>query len=230
MSDSKDYKLPATLPANGNDGWADTAAEAANNIIRGIIVRYADWRWTQGAEATEIEEGTQFVVLGAAAAWVKWKDGKPVEYVVRQPGKPLPELDELSDRDKSTWETGPDGQPRDPWANSRFVYLVDPVTLEVLTFVTSSIGGRQAVTNLADQVMRMRSLGHPNALPIVELGAVEMPTKFGRKSKPVFKIIKWYGSEATDAARLPKPLMPSTSAEEIVEPSLRDELDDAIPF
>src|SRR5262249_13774841 len=78
-----------------------------------------------------------------------------------------------------------------------FVYFLDPISMEMLTFSTSSGGGRSAVINLADQIKRMRELGRPHALPVVELAAEKMPTKFGLKSKPLFKIVKWYdgGSE-----------------------------------
>jgi hypothetical protein len=40
----------------------------------------------------------------------------------------------------------------------------------------------------------MRSV-HPTATPVVALEASAMPTRYGRKSKPVFKIVDW---NATD--------------------------------
>jgi hypothetical protein len=88
------------------------------------------------------------------------------------------------------WETGPGGEPKDPWANTRLVYLVDPDTAEAYTFSTSSWGGRAAVIELGDQIARMRTT-YPDAAPIVELRAVEMPTRFGRKSKPALKVVGW---------------------------------------
>src|SRR5262249_15462364 len=85
------------------------------------------------------------------------------------------------------WEEGPSGEPKDPWQNTRNVYLVDPLTAEAYTFSTSSWGGRRSVSDLGDQIARMRTV-HADAVPIVELRAQEMPTRFGRKSKPHFKI------------------------------------------
>jgi hypothetical protein len=126
------------------------------------------------------------------AAWVKWAAGKPSEYRMRRPGKALPEREELGDLDQANWEAGPDGNARDPWQNTRFVYLVDPVTAEAFTFSTSSWGGRSAVIDLADQTTRMRH-AHPAATPVVELHAAPMQTRFGRKSKPHFKVIDWHG-------------------------------------
>src|SRR6516225_5073857 len=181
------------LPANSDDGWSDTAAEIESQVLRGKLLKFADWRWTKGTEGDEVEEGTQLVAIGTAATWVKWAGGKPVQYVTRQPRKMLPHRDGLGDHDEFLWEMGPDNRPRDPWQNTRFVYFLDPISMEMLTFSTSSGGGRSAVINLADQTKRMRELGHSSALPVVELGAEKMQTKFGLKSKPLFKIVKWHG-------------------------------------
>src|SRR5215470_10242573 len=209
------------LPANRDDGWTDTAAEMDSQFIRGTLLKFADWRWTKGKDGIEVEKGTQLVALETAAAWVKWWDNKPVRpYVKREPGKKLPDREELGDLDESLWQLGPDGKPRDPWQNTRFVYLLDPISMEVLTFSTSSGGGRSAVVNLADQIKRMRELGRANALPVVELGAAPMPTKFGLKSKPVFKIVKWF-SGGNENGGGPK---------EIAPPSLQEEMNDDIPF
>lgn|SRR5262249_10115366 len=95
--------------------------------------------------------------------------------------------------------------------STAFVYLVDPHTAEALTFSTSSWGGREAVTALGDAIARMR-LAHPNALPIVALEAAPMVTKYGRKSKPTFRIAGW---KAADIA-VPELLPPSD--EEFYEP------------
>jgi len=209
------------LPANSDDGWTDTAAEMDSQFIRGKLLKFADWRWTKGTEGDEVPEGTQFVALDTTAAWVKWWDNKPVTYVKREPGKKLPDREELGDLDESLWQLGPDGKLRDPLQNTRFVYLLDPISMEMLTFSTSSRGGRSAVVNLADQIKRMRELGRANALPVVELGAEPMPTKFGLKSKPVFKIVKWYDAGSENDGGGPKGIAP---------PSLQEEMNDDIPF
>jgi hypothetical protein len=208
------------LPANSGDGWSDTAAEIESQVLRGKLLKFADWRWTKGTEGDEVQEGTQLVAIGTAAAWVKWAGGKPVQYVTRQPRKMLPDREELGDRDDFAWELGPDNRPRDPWQNTRFVYFLDPISMEMLTFSTSSGGGRSAVINLADQIKRMRELGRPSALPVVELGAEKMPTKFGLKSKPLFKIVKWYGGGSENGG----------GPKEIAPPSVQEEMNDDIPF
>ena len=179
-----------------DDGWADAAAENAERVIKGTLLKYSDWKWTKGKENIEVKEDISFVALATAAGWVKWHDGKPSgEPLTRQPGKKLPERDELGDLDKTEWELGPDGQPKDPWQNTRFVYLVDPISAEAYTFVTASWGGRQAVNDLADQIQRVR-YRNPGASPLVELHAEPWITRFGRKSKSFFKVIGWRGGDS----------------------------------
>jgi hypothetical protein len=100
----------ATIPTD--DGWGDAAAESAERVIKGTLLKFADWKWTKGKEGTEVEDGTTLVALGTTAAWVKWSNGKPVEYRVRQEGRKLPDRDELGDLDEHEWELGPDSQPK----------------------------------------------------------------------------------------------------------------------
>jgi hypothetical protein len=209
------------LPATVDDGWDDTAAELDSQFIRGTLLKFADWRWAKGKEADEVEKGTQFVAMSIVAAWVKWVNGKPAQHIKREPGKKLPEREELGDLDPSLWERGPNDEPRDPWQNTRYVYLLDPISMEQLTFSTSSIGGRGAAVNLSDQITRMRNLGRPDAVPVVELGAEKMPTRWGMKSKPAFKIVKWFGGSNGNDGNGPK---------EIAPPSLKEEMNDDIPF
>ena len=85
--------------------------------------------------------------------------------------------------------------PKTPGRTLRLVYLVDPDTAEAYTYSTSSWGGRAAVIELGDQIARMRTT-YPDAAPIVELRAVEMPNRFGRKSKPALKVVGWKNANA----------------------------------
>jgi len=179
---------------DSDDGWGDAAEEANERIIRGTFLKFADWRWTAGQEGRLIPEGTKMAAMGTAAAWVRWEGGKPVEYIVRKAGERLAEREELSHTDEMGWEAGPDNKPRDPWQNTRFVYMVDPATAEEFTFSTSSMGGIAAVSGLGGPIQRMR-MARPGAVPIVELRSQDMKTKFGKKSKPWLKIVDWVGGK-----------------------------------
>ena len=70
------------------DGWDDTAAEAEARLIRGSLLKFRDWKWSIGKEkeAVEVKEGRRLIAVATAAAWVKWREDKPVEYRLREPG------------------------------------------------------------------------------------------------------------------------------------------------
>jgi hypothetical protein len=227
MTMQKQEERALTIPA-ADDGWNDAAAEAAERDIRGTLLLFVDWRWTAGKEKTVVADGTRLVALATAACWQRWENGRPVETIPRQPGKHLPDREELGYLDENKWETGPDDEPKDPWRNTRRVYLIDPKTAEAFTFSTASWGGRGAVGDLGDQIARMRT-AHPDAVPIVELRSAEMPTKFGRKSKPVFKIVGW--RTADTAAIVPaERQITAEKAEDNVKAAMRDQMDDEIPW
>jgi hypothetical protein len=173
---------------NTDDGWNDAAADYADNVLRGELLKCTDGHWSIGRNSTPLKPGTRLVALGTVAAWVKWARGKPTEYRVRKPGERLPERKDLGDLDETQWETSPDGKPRDCWQESRFVHLVDPATAEMFTFSTSSWGGRSAVNALGAQITRMR-VARPGAAPVVEFHSALGPTKFGPKMKPVLKVV-----------------------------------------
>ncbi|WP_445216783.1 hypothetical protein ACKWRH_32145 [Bradyrhizobium sp. Pa8] len=212
------------------DGWDDTAAEAEARVIRGLLLKFSEARWFIGKESEPVKESRQLVAVATAAAWVRWQGGKPSEYRLREPGVPMPEREQLGDCDRESWESGSDGQPRDPWQSTRLVHLIDPHTAEAFTFSTSSVGGIECVVNLADQIKRMRNT-HPNAVPLVELGAAPMKTKHGRKSKPVLRVVGW--KNAVNVAfdqqdqLLPSPA-PETPAQ--VAAIRGHDMDDDIPF
>jgi len=192
---------------NIDDGWSDAAAETSGRAIQGTLIRFNDWKWRAGKDDKALPDGTRLVAVKTAAAWVRWENQRPVETITREKGKPFPEREDLSMwEDKSAWPTGMSGDKEDPWRNTRYVYLISPDTMEAYTFSTSSAGGRNAVRDLGDNIARVRKMrGNPNLVPLVELSAEVMPTKFGKKSKPVFKIVEWGGGAAPEADQLEAP-------------------------
>jgi hypothetical protein len=103
-----------------DDGWNDAAAEASGRAIQGTLIRFADWKWTPGKEDKALPEGTRLVAVKTAASWVRWENKRPVEYLMREKGKPFPDREDLSHwEDKSKWEVGLSGDIEDPWRNTR---------------------------------------------------------------------------------------------------------------
>jgi hypothetical protein len=223
----------ALVPAD--DGFADAATEENSNLLRGSHLKFVDWHYYKDGSETPLQtEGLHLLAIGTAAAMQRWENGKVVQTIIRQPGKELPDRDDLGFLDRATWEHDGRGEPSDPWANTRFLYLVDPRTAEMITFTTKSYGGRGAVSNLSSQIARMRSLRGANVRPLIELGAAPMPTKFGPKSKPAFIIIRWF--DGGDNGASPPKVTNGGGADalklvaEVKEPALKEEMEDEIPF
>jgi hypothetical protein len=208
-------------PPPADDGFGDMAREAEGLMIRGLLLKFADWRWTIGKENVPLKQGTQLIAIGAARAWVRWEESKPVEHQVPRAGEMMPEREELGDMNKGLWECDQRGDPKDPWQNTRYVYLVDPLTAELYTYATSSGGGRSAAIMLSDQIARMRTV-HQSAVPVIEFGAAEMKTQYGRKSRPVLKVVGW--------RKMDQQIQTIAEPEQLALPSARQELDDDIPF
>jgi hypothetical protein len=229
----------ALVPVDtSDDGWTGAAAEAESRWLQGSLIQFADWQWTMGSEKTEIEKGRQLVAVGVRSVWVRWEIKKPVCYRAAPPGHLLPSRESLGDHDKDKWERDPKGEPKDPWANTRYVYLLDPKTAEMLTFSTSSSGGRRCVEDLATAIGRMRR-EHPGATPVVALEAAPKPTPFGRKSRPVLKVVDWRFPaepehkvvEAAPALTPPATTAPPVSAARTAAGGrVADDMDDIIPF
>jgi hypothetical protein len=151
-SEKRDTTMNTLIPTNKfvTDGWDDAADENSGRVIKGELLKFSDWNWSRGKEGVKVEEGKTLVAVGLTSAWVRWAGGKPAEYKLKEPHRRLPDRNDLGDLDEREWEAGPDGKARDPWQNTRFVYLIDPLTAEAFTFSTSSWGGRGAVRGKAD--------------------------------------------------------------------------------
>jgi hypothetical protein len=205
-----------------DDGWADTAAEAADILIRGTLLKFSDWHWST-RDGASVPDGTRFLATGTNAAWVKLKDKKIVERIVRKSGVRLPDRCELDEKDQKLWPLGLNGKDLDdPWKLSAYVHLVGE-NAEAFTFATWSGGGRSAVNDLADTITRMRRV-RPGAVPMVELHAAPMRTQFGKKSKPLLKIIEWQFPTAGELKQIAAPATAETALpQQRIAPPLREE-------
>ena len=182
-----------TAPPTAGDGWEEEA-HSSDRTVRGNLLKYADRVWAFGRDARPMRKGAQLLAVGVATAWQRWEGKKRVEARIRKPGAPFPTRDALGHTDENQWERRPDGKPRDCWQLTKFVYLIDSTSGELFTFVTTSGGGQSAIADLADTILFMRG-ARPGAVPLVELSDADMPTRFGMKSRPVFRVVGWRGGE-----------------------------------
>lgn len=177
-----------------NDGFAEDARENAGRAIRGTLLKYSKGVWTMGPGAEPVPAGFRAVAVESKTAWIKWQNGRPAEHIWRTPGKPLPAVDELPDRDQRLWPVDDDGEPQDPWQLTKYLFLVNPETAERYTFSPTSWGGRSEINELSEKIALMRT-ARPGALPIVELGTgtytLTKRPQLGAIPKPVFKVVGW---------------------------------------
>jgi hypothetical protein len=222
-----------------NDGFADDAADNAKRVIRGTLLKYSKNLWTLGQDKLPAPRDFRAVAIETRAAWVKWQDGKPVDYIWRILGRPLPGEDELPDQDQKLWERDEKGEPKRPWQNTRFLHLIEPSTFEAFTFSTQSFGGRMAVGELSDRIQLTR-IARPGARPIITLGTssyvVSSRRHLGQIPRPLFTIVGWVGGQPKDEAspmvpkEIVKPSAPSP-AKVPATPSMHgDDMNDEIPW
>jgi hypothetical protein len=214
--------------AHVDDGFAVPERDNSS-FIKGKMTKFVDGRFV--ADKTEVlPNNIQLVAVGVATEWVRWDGKEPPEHRVTRPGERHPERDELPDQDQSQWPPGLNDEPSDPWRDSRRLHLISPQTGGDFTFVTDSIGGRRAVSDLKSAIRNVRT-AHPNAVPIVELASVAMKTRFGMKQRPDFKVVGWLngpGSRPAAFAVTNKPgatLIPSNTS----ATARREEIGNDIP-
>jgi hypothetical protein len=189
MNDVTKTSLPTTV----HDGFPDATDLNAGGVIRGVRLKYVEGAWT--ADGAKVPTGTKLVAWAVGQALQLWRDKLPVETVLKQPGVPLPDVDELNSKiPQAQWEKGLNG-PRPPWVKQQIVYLLNPIDGSEFTFVSGTTGAAIAVERLQDKVKNVRMLRGQRVVPVVELGSKPMPTKFGIKPRPDFP--------STRCARLP---------------------------
>jgi hypothetical protein len=171
------------------DGWDAAATDTSASPVKGSILKFDNGAFFLGKEKELIEDDKEFVAIDVAEGWQFLKKDCQPEFSMRRLGEPKPPRPD-SYSDKSTWPTGLDGNPADPWKYSRFLYLIDPLTAETFTFSSSSVGGQIGISDLTSQIRLMRN-ARPGAVPIIAPSSRQMSTKFGKKPRPFFLVKGW---------------------------------------
>jgi hypothetical protein len=224
---ANDDNLPIVGGFDGDDVYSD-------RLIKGSILKFVDGRWSV-KDGTVLKDGESFLCTGTAQALQRFIDHVPCKPIVKQPGKPLPDVDELNAKiPMEEWETV-DGKPTPPWKRAYVVYDRQH-DASMMTHINSTIGARIAFDKLTSQVYNMRILRGVNVAPIVRLSAKPMKTKFGEKMRPDYEIIEF---REIGGGGVPTPQIESKSgsggaAEQMgkpVKPVTTEEfLNDSLPF
>ena len=171
------------------DGYDDDAGD--RSLIKGEIAKCVDGVWSI-KNGDVFPPKTQLLALSTATAVQHWKDKLPIEVILKVPGQPFPNVDDLNAAiPEEKWEKGIDDQPRPPYVKVEVVYLLDPKTASLYTHINSTVGTSIAVRHLRDKVKMMRMLRGNKVVPVVGLSSKPMPTKRGQKIRPHFEISDW---------------------------------------
>ena len=134
-------------------------------------------------------------VDGATTGWTKWQDGKPVDHrfvrVIDYAQRISRE--ELGDLDRNAWPTNDRGEPADPWQPSdRLVIRTVDSCEQLLTFTTSSRGGRTALANLMGKVAKSVHYLDESKYPVIQLVSSSYEhDSYGTVHVPEFHIVGW---------------------------------------
>jgi hypothetical protein len=175
----------AVIPGDGLDDCDD---DGRTSIIRGVKLKFTnDAEWEGDDEA--IEADREFLVAEILKTVQKWIGGRPIETRVLAADEKFPDIDALNDEAPDEEWVEKFGRKVGPWERAYIVYLLDPETMQVYTFPTSSDGGGRAVRELRQAASLARRLKGPGIYPRVRLTDVHMNTQFGGRQRPHFEIV-----------------------------------------
>jgi hypothetical protein len=192
---------------DGFDVDADESDIGPRRVIQGGKIKFTnDFVWTDSDEE-EVPGELELVVADRARVLQKWgADGAPLESRFLEPDEKWPDVDALNAKTpRSEWREG-FGNMVGPWQCSWVIYLLNPLTGDKFTYVTSTVGGHMAVGDLSDKIRVMRRLRGARVYPVVTLSDTHMQTKFGGRQRPDFKVVRWVALEGDTA--LPAPETP----------------------
>jgi hypothetical protein len=219
---SNEVTVHQTKDYTALEAWASSQTAQA---VEGDLLLFKKGKWSRGEDKTAVPEGTKVLVNidSMSAGWVRWWDSKPVEYRIAPViERQLPVTrEQLGDLDHDAWETDARGDPKDPWSRTMRAVMRDAKG-ELLTFATSSAGGRNALAKLS-KAFALAWRKHPGEFPVVTLGSETYEHKeFGEIDKPSITVVDWSAWDIEQKAKGKKAIAakPPTKTEK----ELNDEL------
>ena len=212
------------------DGFSEAANEATGQIV-GERVRFSKGLFLIGKGDTQrLPENLRLEAHGTTAAWIKFLGNKVVD---QRNGFPLPPREVLGDLDERSWERDQEGKPKDPWTCQQYLYLLNRSSGEEFTFITSSWGGRKAITKVSRQIgIKRMAVGRPVIAVIKLLPDFNKTEKYGLVPAPKLEIVGWVGpdGEPMETALAHNAIEPHQVREMLGAPARAADLDDEIPF
>ena len=185
---------------DGLDYYRDDDDGGATRLIKGTKLKFTNDSEWEDNDDNVIGADHEFIVIELVRAVQKWIDQRPVETRVMPPLEGFPDIDELNEAAPREEWTDKFGKEVGPWQKCWAIYLLDPKTMRFYTFPTDTVGGHQAVRDLREATGMARRMYGDDVYPRVHLSDTFMPTSYGGRQRPDFKIIKFEtlgGSEKT---------------------------------
>jgi hypothetical protein len=195
----------------------------------GEFLRCVDGNWT--CDERPVPAGTKLLALSCTQVAQHWVNGKVIDSEWAAPGLSLTDLCDTNNAEipESSWERHANGDKRRPWSVSYVVYLVSSSSGEKYTFANSTYGAMLALTTLNDRVATMCKLRGDGVRPMVELASKPMKTQHGTKLRPEFKIDGDWRRLGGDPVPQIEQAEPAKLTK-VSAPTIKEELDDALPF
>jgi hypothetical protein len=139
-------------------------------------------------------------------------DGGAPEIFVVDDEHPASLVGELNSRiPEKDWRIGLTGEREAPWQICMRARFVDEKDGSLFELTGSSVGLRIACETLCGQVQTVCTIKGVSVLPAVTIGSTLMKTRFGKKSRPDFRVVRWIGLAVEQP--LLKTVEPPTPAE-----------------
>ena len=195
------------MTTNYDDGMNDAVDGSGDDkVIKGHKLKFTnDYTWVIGAD-TVIDSDRVLVVVDIGKIQQRWGlDDRPVS-TQRFLASAKLDTDALNAAvPKEEWRDK-FGKKVGPWEWCYCVYLIDPTTFEIFTFLPSTAGGGMAVRALRESVAMARKVRGPNLSPRVHLRDTFMSTEYGGRQRPVFEIIDYISIGGPGSGQLGAPV------------------------
>jgi hypothetical protein len=207
------------------DGFDTYGDELDRRLLRGTLIKFTNtYTWVTSA-GEEIPTDQEFIAVDLKRVEAKWPTDKkgPPETRVLRAGEQFRDLKELNGKTpKSEWREY-HGQLKGPWENQHYLYLLDRL-MKRYTYVTSTIGGHIAISELVQQVKDARIGYGPDTYAKVRLSDTWMKTSYSPdgRQRPHF-IITGYTRKRRGGGN-------SEELEHLNKPTAKQVLDDEIEF
>jgi hypothetical protein len=194
---------------HANDGFfdCDESEGFAPSLIVGPKIKFTNAsEWFAGDEL--IPPDRKFIIAKIVRAVQKWPpDCRRPETRILGENEPFPNVKAMNAAaPKEEWRQV-FGQSKGPYENVFAVYLYDPVTFQGFTFLTSTDGGHRACEEIKGCGRRAKQMHGLNYYPLVTLSHTWMPTGYGGRERPQFKICGYepfFSRNAGIAAQAPQ--------------------------